>query len=85
MTGFLPVLLIGLLLGLAIYYEVFLVSRMREDLHGASAQEAVVGGFRHGARVVTAAALIMGSVFGSFILGGDPTIKSVGCALAFGA
>ncbi len=83
--SFLPVLLIGLLFGLAMDYEVFLVSRMREDhIHGASAQDAVVGGFRHGARVVTAAALIMGSVFGSFILGGDPTIKSVGFALAFG-
>jgi RND superfamily putative drug exporter len=83
--SFLPVLLIGLLFGLAMDYEVFLVSRMREDhIHGASPSEAVIGGFRHGARVVTAAALIMGSVFGSFILGGDPTIKSIGFALAFG-
>ncbi len=83
--SFLPVLLIGLLFGLAMDYEVFLVSRMREDhMHGDSPTEAVVGGFRHGARVVTAAALIMGSVFGSFILGGDPTIKSIGFALAFG-
>ena len=83
--SFLPVLLIGLLFGLAMDYEVFLVSRMREDhIHGDSPTEAVIGGFRHGARVVTAAALIMGSVFGSFILGGDPTIKSIGFALAFG-
>ena len=44
----------------------------------------MVGGFRHGARVVTAAALIMSSVFGSFILGGDPIIKRIGFALAFG-
>ena len=66
-------------------YEVFLVSRMREDhMHGDTPTESVIGGFRHGARVVTAAALIMGSVFGSFILGGDPTIKSIGFALAFG-
>jgi RND superfamily putative drug exporter len=83
--SFLPVLLIGLLFGLAMDYEVFLVSRMREDhVHGDSPTEAVIGGFRHGARVVTAAALIMGSVFGSFMLGGDPTIKSIGFALAFG-
>ena len=83
--SFLPVLLIGLLFGLAMDYEVFLVSRMREDhIHGDSPTEAVIGGFRHGARVVTAAALIMASVFGSFILGGDPTIKSIGFALAFG-
>ncbi len=83
--SFLPVLLIGLLFGLAMDYEVFLVSRMREDhIHGDSPTESVIGGFRHGARVVTAAALIMGSVFGSFMLGGDPTIKSIGFALAFG-
>ena len=46
--------------------------------------EAIIGGFRHGARVVTAAALIMASVFAGFILGDDPTIKSIGFALAFG-
>jgi RND superfamily putative drug exporter len=83
--SFLPVLLIGLLFGLAMDYEVFLVSRMREDyVHGAAPKEAVIGGFRHGARVVTAAALIMGSVFSGFVLGPDSTIKSIGFALAFG-
>ncbi|MEV0708037.1 MMPL family transporter [Nocardia aurea] len=83
--SFLPVLLIGLLFGLAMDYEVFLVSRMREDYtHGATPDEAVIGGFRHGARVVTAAALIMGSVFAGFILGHDTTIKSIGFALAIG-
>jgi RND superfamily putative drug exporter len=83
--SFLPILLIGLLFGLAMDYEVFLVSRMREDhVHGAAPTEAVIGGFRHGARVVTAAALIMGSVFGGFILGHDATVKSIGFALAFG-
>jgi RND superfamily putative drug exporter len=83
--SFLPILLIGLLFGLAMDYEVFLVSRMREEhVHGAAPTEAVVGGFRHGARVVTAAALIMGSVFGGFILGDDATVKSIGFALAFG-
>jgi RND superfamily putative drug exporter len=83
--SFLPILLIGLLFGLAMDYEVFLVSRMREEhVHGAEPKEAVIGGFRHGARVVTAAALIMASVFGGFILGHDATIKSIGFALAFG-
>ncbi len=83
--SFLPILLIGLLFGLAMDYEVFLVSRMREEhVHGATPDEAVIGGFRHGARVVTAAALIMVSVFSGFILGNDPTIKSIGFALAFG-
>ncbi len=58
---------------------------MREDyVHGASPRESIVGGFRHGARVVTAAALIMASVFAGFILGDDATIKSIGFALAFG-
>ena len=83
--SFLPILLIGLLFGLAMDYEVFLVSRMREDfVHGDSPRESVIGGFRHGARVVTAAALIMASVFAGFILGDDATIKSIGFALAFG-
>jgi RND superfamily putative drug exporter len=83
--AFLPIILIAILFGLAMDYEVFLVSRMREDfVHGQSATEAVVGGFRHGARVVTAAAIIMISVFAGFMLGHDPIIKSIGFALSFG-
>ena len=66
-------------------YEVFLVSRMREDyVHGAGPQEATISGMGHGARVVTAAALIMTSVFAGFILLDDPIIKSMGFALAIG-
>ena len=66
-------------------YEVFLVSRMREDyVHGAGAHEATVSGMGHGARVVTAAALIMMSVFAGFVLIDDPIIKSMGFALAIG-
>lgn len=85
LVSFLPILLIGILFGLAMDYEVFLVSRMREDyVHGASAQDAVVSGMGHGARVVTAAALIMTSVFAGFVLIDDPTIKSIGFALAIG-
>ncbi|GAA0265902.1 MMPL family transporter [Cryptosporangium japonicum] len=85
LVSFLPILLIGILFGLAMDYEVFLVSRMREDfVHGDGAQEAVVSGMGHGARVVTAAALIMTSVFAGFVLIDDPTIKSVGFALALG-
>ncbi|MFK3980071.1 MMPL family transporter [Micromonospora sp. NPDC050397] len=80
-----PVLLIGILFGLAMDYQVFLVTRMREDhVHGRSAQEAIVTGFRHGARVVTAAAIIMISVFGGFIFGDQVMIQSIGFALAFG-
>jgi RND superfamily putative drug exporter len=81
----LPVLLVGILFGLAMDYQVFLVTRMREDYtHGADAQAAVVTGVCHGARVVSAAAIIMISVFGGFILSGDVLVKSIGFALAFG-
>lgn len=85
LISFLPILLIGILFGLAMDYEVFLVSRMREDfVHGDTAQQATVNGMGHGARVVTAAALIMISVFGGFVLMDDPVIKSMGFALAVG-
>ncbi|MFG1843518.1 MMPL family transporter [Micromonospora sp. NPDC049175] len=85
LISFLPILLIGILFGLAMDYEVFLVSRMREDfVHGKSARQATISGMGHGARVVTAAALIMMSVFGGFVFLEDPVIKSMGFALAVG-
>ncbi|NYH50669.1 putative membrane protein YdfJ with MMPL/SSD domain/signal transduction histidine kinase [Nocardiopsis arvandica] len=85
LLAFLPILLLGVLFGLAIDYEVFLVSRMREEFtHGAEAREAVVTGFRQGARVVTVAAVIMVSVFGSFVFGHDEMIKPIAFALAVG-
>jgi putative drug exporter of the RND superfamily len=85
LISFLPILLIGILFGLAMDYEVFLVSRMREEVtHGATPQAATISGTGHGARVVTAAALIMTSVFAGFALIDDPVIKSVGFALAVG-
>ncbi|WP_405100205.1 MMPL family transporter [Micromonospora sp. NBC_01412] len=85
LVSFLPILLIGILFGLAMDYEVFLVSRMREDfVHGDTAQQATVNGMGHGARVVTAAALIMMAVFGGFVFLDDPIIKSMGFALAIG-
>jgi putative drug exporter of the RND superfamily len=81
----LPILIIGILFGLAMDYQVFLVSRMREEhVHGTGPTTSVTEGFRHGARVVTAAALIMAAVFSGFILEHDEIIKSVGLALAFG-
>jgi RND superfamily putative drug exporter len=84
-VSLMPVIIIGILFGLAMDYQVFLVSRMREEyVHGADPTTAVTQGFRHGARVVTAAALIMGAVFAGFILGHDMIIKSVGFTLAFG-
>jgi RND superfamily putative drug exporter len=85
LVSLLPIIIIGVLFGLAMDYQVFLVSRMREQYkHGASPRDAVRDGFRHGARVVTAAALIMMAVFSGFILPDDPIIKSVGFAFAFG-
>ncbi|WP_166389275.1 MMPL family transporter [Nocardioides ochotonae] len=82
-VSFMPIFLIGLVFGLAMDYQVFLVTRMREaHVHGMSTREAVVDGFRNSARVVTAAALIMISVFAAFILIDEPIIKSMGFALA---
>ncbi|XVU22604.1 MMPL family transporter [Actinoplanes sp. CA-054009] len=84
-VSIMPIFLIGILFGLAMDYEVFLVTRAREEyVHGAAPDEAVVTGMRHGARVVTAAALIMMSVFAGFIMADDTIIKSLGFALAFG-
>ncbi|MFD9124141.1 MMPL family transporter [Kitasatospora sp. NPDC059571] len=84
-TSFLPVLLTGVLFGLAMDYEVFLVSRMREHYeHSKDPAEAIAQGVSRSARVVVAAALIMVAVFGGFIFNEDPIIKSIGFALAFG-
>lgn len=83
LVSFMPIILIGLVFGLAMDYQVFLVTRMREAyVHGMSAREAVVDGFRHGARVVSAAAAIMISVFAAFILQDNSLIQSMGFALA---
>ena len=84
-VSFIPIFLIGILFGLAMDYEVFLIIRAREEfVHGADPNDAVVSSMRHGARVVTAAALIMMSVFAGFVLADDIIIKSLGFALAFG-
>jgi putative drug exporter of the RND superfamily len=84
-VSFLPVLLIGILFGLAMDYEVFLVSRIREAyVRSGDPREAIVTGFGQSGRVVTAAAIIMIAVFGAFLLDPDPVIKSIGLSLAFG-
>jgi putative drug exporter of the RND superfamily len=84
-VSFLPILMVAILFGLAMDYEVFLVSRMRESyVHTGRARDATVTGFQASARVVTAAALIMIAVFSGFILDDDVVIKSIGFALAFG-
>src|SRR5579875_839642 len=82
-VSFMPIILIGIVFGLAMDYQVFLVTRMREAyVHGTDARESIVDGFRHGARVVTAAATIMISVFAAFMLQSNSLIQSMGFALA---
>jgi putative drug exporter of the RND superfamily len=85
--SFLPVFLIGIVFGLAMDYQVFLVTRMREEyVHGPhnreGAQRGVIIGFQHGARAVTAAAIIMIPVFAAFMLSPETVAKSVGFAMA---
>ncbi|GAB79438.1 putative drug exporter of the RND superfamily [Austwickia chelonae] len=83
--SFLPTLVIGILFGLAMDYQMFLVSGMREAwAHGHTARTAVHTGFSHGARVVTAAALIMTAVFASFVHAQLTMIRPIGFALAAG-
>ncbi|SDY22197.1 membrane protein YdfJ [Evansella caseinilytica] len=83
--AFLPVIAIGVLFGLAMDYEVFLVSRMREEYaHTGDARGAILAGMRDSGGVVTAAGLIMIAVFSGFMLAPDPIIKVMGMALAFG-
>lgn len=83
LLSFLPIMLIGLVFGLAMDYQIFLVTRMREGFtKGKTAGNATSNGFKHGARVVTAAALIMISVFAAFMAQDMAFIKTMGFALA---
>jgi RND superfamily putative drug exporter len=82
-VSFLPVMMFAILFGLSMDYEVFILSRIREDYsRTGEARPAVLSGLTASARVITAAALIMISVFASFVLGDDPTIKMFGIGLA---
>lgn len=93
--SFMPIVLMGVLFGLAMDYEVFLVSRMREDfVHGRRraggrtdrqvAQDAVRSGYTASARVVAAAAVIMFAVFAAFVPEGDMNLKPIALGLASG-
>lgn len=80
-----PLLVVGILFGLAMDYQVFLVSRIHEaHAKGLSPKEAILDGFGRSAFVVTAAALIMFSVFGGFALSGSSIVASIALALAVG-
>lgn len=83
--SFMPIIVTGILYGLAMDYEVFLVSSMREaHIHGQGARQSVVHGFDQASRVVVAAAIIMVAVFSGFIFSHDIMIKQIGVALAAG-
>ncbi|WP_406174600.1 MMPL family transporter [Streptomyces sp. NBC_00996] len=84
-VSFLPIILIGVLFGLAMDYEVFLVAGMREEwTQTRRARQSVVDGARHSTRVVTAAALIMFAVFAGFFSLDDAIIKPIAFSLAIG-
>jgi RND superfamily putative drug exporter len=83
--SFLPIIEVGILFGLAMDYQLFLVSGMREAYaHGVPAKLAVQHGVHAGRAVVTAAAIIMTSVFSGFVFSDSSTIRPIGFGLAFG-
>lgn len=85
LLAFLPILLTGILFGLAMDYQLFITTGMREAyVHGADARTAVVAGVRHGRAVVTAAAIIMVSVFGGFVFSHLAMVRPIGFGLAVG-
>ncbi len=83
--NFAPIIIMGVLFGLAMDYQLFLVSGMREAwVHGMSARAAVVAGLRNGRAVVTAAAIIMAAVFGGFMFSHLGMVRPLGFGLAIG-
>ncbi len=82
-VSYVPLFMFAILFGLSMDYEVFLVSQIEEHVHsGQDNRTSVVSGLVTSARVITAAAMIMVFVFGSFVLNGDPTVKQFGIGLA---
>jgi RND superfamily putative drug exporter len=84
-VSFLPIIMLAIIFGLSSDYEVFVVSRIKEDYTKyGNARQAVQRGVGVSARVVTAAALIMFSIFVSFMVTNDPTVKAIGFSFATG-
>jgi RND superfamily putative drug exporter len=84
-VSFLPIILLAIIFGLSSDYEVFVVSRIKEDFtKTGDARGAVVRGTGQSTRVVSAAALIMVAIFVAFLGSSDPTIKSIGFSFAVG-
>ncbi|MFZ1440203.1 MAG: MMPL family transporter, partial [Candidatus Microthrix subdominans] len=82
-ASFVPMMMFAILFGLSMDYEVFILSRIREEYHdGHSNIDSVVVGLGATAKVITAAALIMISVFLGFVAGDDPVVKMMGVGLA---
>jgi RND superfamily putative drug exporter len=82
-VSFVPMMMFAILFGLAMDYQVFLLSRVREEIDaGKSPRRAVVDGLAGTGKVIASAAAIMVAVFASFILNGDPTVKEFGVGLA---
>ena len=83
--AFLPTIMVGVLFGLAMDYQLFISSGMRESYaHGAPSRVAVMDGLHAGRAVVAAAAIIMISVFGGFVFAESAMIRPIGFGLAFG-
>jgi uncharacterized membrane protein YdfJ with MMPL/SSD domain len=84
-ASYVPLMMFTVLFGLSMDYQVFLISKIEQHrAEGGSNQDAIRRGLTAGARVIVPAALIMMSVFGSFILDGDPTVKQFGVGLSVG-
>ena len=84
-VSFIPIIAIGILFGLAMDYEFFLVSSMHESYqHTKDAKRSVIDGFGLGSKVVTAAGVIMVAVFAGFVFNHDVTIQAIGFGLAIG-
>ena len=82
-ASFVPLMMFAVLFGLSMDYQVFLLSQIAQHREeGEDDRSAVASGMAHSAPVITAAALIMICVFGSFVLNGDPTVKQFGVGLA---
>ncbi len=82
-VSYVPMMMFAILFGLAMDYQVFLLSRVREEIdHGKSPRRAVIDGLAGTGKVIASAAAIMVAVFASFTLNGDPTVKEFGVGLA---
>jgi putative drug exporter of the RND superfamily len=82
-VAFVPMMMFAILFGLSMDYEVFLLSRIREEYTKTGDNlHSVIDGLAQTARVITAAALIMISVFLSFVSNPNPTVKMFGLGLA---